>query len=149
MSNNKKINLSLSGMHCSSCALLIERSLKKVPGVSQANVNLSAEKAMVTFNEAEVKPQKLIDAVVAAGYQAELVDASDKDFERRKQDQEIKSYARKFWSSFAFSLPMAFFMVLDFVATPINSAVMPYMGLLSLLLTIESSVAETAIPYTA
>lgn len=33
-SDNQRVNLSLFGMHCSSCANIIERSLKKVPGVN-------------------------------------------------------------------------------------------------------------------
>ncbi|MFA6503806.1 MAG: heavy metal-associated domain-containing protein [Patescibacteria group bacterium] len=34
-------------MHCASCALLIEKALKKTPGVVSANVNFAAEKASV------------------------------------------------------------------------------------------------------
>ncbi|MBU1999361.1 MAG: heavy-metal-associated domain-containing protein, partial [Candidatus Omnitrophica bacterium] len=29
----KKINLHISGMHCVSCEILLERELKKIPGV--------------------------------------------------------------------------------------------------------------------
>ena len=35
-------NLKINGMHCASCAALIEMSLKKVPGVETANVNFAA-----------------------------------------------------------------------------------------------------------
>ena len=50
-----RISLSISGMHCSSCAGLIERSLKKVSGVTLANVNFAAEKAMVDFDSSKSK----------------------------------------------------------------------------------------------
>src|SRR3990167_10663158 len=36
-----QVYLALSGMHCSSCAGLIERGLKKVSGVSAVNVNFA------------------------------------------------------------------------------------------------------------
>ncbi|MDD3052705.1 MAG: heavy metal-associated domain-containing protein [Candidatus Cloacimonetes bacterium] len=41
------LSIDIEGMHCSSCALLIEKSLKKVPGVQNANVNFSSSQAMV------------------------------------------------------------------------------------------------------
>ena len=46
----KKI-LKIKGMHCASCATLIERKLKKVPGIINANVNYATEKASVEFEE--------------------------------------------------------------------------------------------------
>lgn len=133
-SANQRTNLSLFGMHCSSCANIIERSLKKVPGVKQANVNFAAEKASIIYDENQVKPQTLIEAVAYAGYKAEVVDSKDADYDRRKRDDEIKSYSRKFWFSFAFSLPMLYFMFLDFFAIPGKMAVLPYVGIISLIL---------------
>ena len=135
-SNNSRTNLSLFGMHCSSCANIIERTLKKVPGVSSANVNFAAEKANIIYDETQVKTQDLIEAVSKAGYKAELVDAKDSDYERRKREQETKSYSKKFWFSFALSLPMLYFMLLDFFAIPGKVAVLPYVGIISLILTI-------------
>ena len=39
-----KVTLPVSGMHCASCALLIEKTLKKQPGVNSCNVNYANEK---------------------------------------------------------------------------------------------------------
>ncbi len=136
--NNAKqrINLSLYGMHCSSCANIIERSLKKVPGVSQASVNFAAEKASIVYDESQIQPQGLMAAVNKAGYRAELIDAKDSDYEKRKREQETKSYSERFWFSFALSLPMLYFMLLDFFAIPGKAAVLPFVGIISLFLTI-------------
>lgn len=133
---NQRISLSLFGMHCSSCASIIERSLKKVPGVKQASVNFAAEKASVVYDETQAKTQNLIEAIKKAGYKAELIDAKDSDYERRKREQETRSYFKKFWFSFAFSLPMLYFMLLDFFAIPGKAAVLPLVGIISLILTI-------------
>ncbi len=131
---NKRVNLSLTGMHCASCANLIERSLGKVPGVKNANVNFAAEKAAIIFDENQVNTGILIEAVAQAGYKAVLFDASDRDFERRKRDEETKDYARKFWVSIVLSLPMMYFMLLDFFPIPGKTIFMPYAGIVSLLL---------------
>jgi Cu+-exporting ATPase len=133
---NQKVSLALSGMHCSSCANLIERTVKKTPGVKQANVNFAAEKANIIYDEAQVNPQTLIAAVAKAGYKAELVDVKDTEYEHKKRDKEIKDYAHKFWFSFAFSLPMLYFMLLDFWVIPGKESVLPYVGIISLILTI-------------
>lgn len=133
---NQRISLSLFGMHCSSCANIIERSLRKVPGVKQANVNFAAEKASVVFDESVVNTKSLLDAVARAGYKAELIDTKDVDYERRKREKEIGLYSKKFWWSLGLSLPMLYFMLLDFFAIPGKAAVLPYVGIISLLFTI-------------
>src|SRR3989344_649298 len=51
--NTAKTTISISGMHCASCASVIERSLKKTRGVVNASVNYATEKASVEFDENE------------------------------------------------------------------------------------------------
>ncbi|MFA6428479.1 MAG: heavy metal translocating P-type ATPase [Candidatus Buchananbacteria bacterium] len=64
---NKKITLDISGMHCASCAVLIEKALKRVSGVVASNVNYASEKAQVEAGP-EVKYDDLIKAVNGVGY---------------------------------------------------------------------------------
>ncbi|HEX8974346.1 MAG TPA: heavy metal translocating P-type ATPase [Patescibacteria group bacterium] len=134
---NKRVSLSLIGMHCASCANIIERQLKKTPGVKQANVNFAAEKASVVMDENATDIQKLIDAVSRAGYKAETVDAKDTEYETRKREKEIASYFNKFIFGLVLSLPMLYFMLLDFFKwLPGEKTLAPYVGVFSLLLTI-------------
>jgi P-type Cu+ transporter len=62
--------LSLEGMTCASCALRIEKGLKKVPGVAEASVNLASERAMVRFDPATATMDDLLRKVEAVGYRA-------------------------------------------------------------------------------
>jgi len=134
---NERVSLSLFGMHCSSCANIIERSLKKVPGVKQANVNFAAEKASILFDKGLSSTKNLMEAVAKAGYSAEEIDAKDAEYERRKREKEISSFFNKFLFSFILSLPMLYFMLLDFFKwLPGEQAFAPYIGVFSLLLTI-------------
>ncbi|MBS3109551.1 copper-translocating P-type ATPase [Candidatus Woesearchaeota archaeon] len=64
----KKKIMAVKGMHCASCAITIERSLKKVEGVQKANVNYANEKAYIEFDEAKTVESKLVDAVRKVGY---------------------------------------------------------------------------------
>lgn len=62
--------LTIGGLSCASCANRVEKALAKVPGVISAEVNLVMETARVSGLADEVTLAKLIEAVVAAGYQA-------------------------------------------------------------------------------
>ena len=111
---NKRISLSLSGMDCASCAAIIEKSLKKVPGVKTANVNFSSEKATVIFDESKSSVKDYVNAVSKAGYKAEIVDEANQEAEKEKKKKTIKGYYRKFLFSLILSSPMLYFMFLDF-----------------------------------
>ena len=62
----------VEGMTCASCVNRIERYLRKVDGVEQANVNLATESASVRFDPGRVSLEDLGRAVEAAGYEARL-----------------------------------------------------------------------------
>jgi len=66
--NEKKISIPITGMTCVSCAKTIENSLKKVKGVSKANINFAAEKAYIEYNPNLVKEEKLEEAIKDVGY---------------------------------------------------------------------------------
>ncbi len=132
----KRIQLSLSGMHCSSCAGLIERSLKKVPGVKEANVNFAAEKASVLLDESVSSKQTLVEAVKKTGYGAEFSDQIDSETEGKKRRADIKHLFTKFAISFTLSLPMIYFMLMDFFKwIPGTAIALPYIGIISVVLT--------------
>ena len=63
----KKIKLKIEGMHCASCASNTEKSLKKIPGVKEANVSLMLKKGMIE-SEKEISDDELKKAVERAGY---------------------------------------------------------------------------------
>ena len=63
--------LPIEGMTCASCVGRVEKALKKVEGVQQANVNLATERAWVQGN-AQVQSSDLIQAVEKAIMQSDL-----------------------------------------------------------------------------
>jgi len=58
----------IKDMHCASCALTIEKSLKKIDGVKSANVNFATEKAVVEFDKNTVSREKFEETIEKAGY---------------------------------------------------------------------------------
>jgi Heavy-metal-associated domain. len=51
---SEKATLKISGMSCASCAAKIEKGLKNMDGVDEANVNLAIEKATVVYDPNKV-----------------------------------------------------------------------------------------------
>ncbi len=65
-----RATFALEGMTCASCAMRIEKGLKKVPGVADAQVNLATEQATVTYNATQTGPEQMVQKVEAVGYKA-------------------------------------------------------------------------------
>ncbi|HHR6207502.1 TPA: copper-exporting P-type ATPase CopA [Providencia alcalifaciens] len=89
------IQLLLDGMTCASCVSKVQKALNSVPGVENARVNLAERSALVTGT---AKPDDLVEAVVKAGYGAEIIQDEAK---RRERQQEVaQANMRRFrWQS--------------------------------------------------
>lgn len=64
-------NYAVKGMHCASCANIIERKLKKVPGVSSIQVNYGTETAKISFDEQKTNAHILSEHLKPLGYSLE------------------------------------------------------------------------------
>ena len=65
---SEQLTFRVEGMTCASCVARVERALGKAPGVEASTVNLSTEKATVTFDPARIDAAALMHAVEDAGY---------------------------------------------------------------------------------
>jgi len=68
----KQVTLNAKGMHCPSCAMLVEMNLTRVAGVQKAKVDYAHEKAEVTFDDAVADERALVAAVDDAGYEGSV-----------------------------------------------------------------------------
>jgi Cu+-exporting ATPase len=106
----------ISGMHCAACAVRNERTLRKIPGVRDANVNLGTRRARVEFDEAAVSEPALRDAIVENGYEV----LADEGAGHRQQAGEEVRAARSlaFWA-IALATPVVLLAMSD-VALPLT-----------------------------
>jgi len=63
-------------MTCAACAQRIEKTLRKLPGIKQANVNLASEKLFVEYDDKEMQLSAIAETVESIGYQAEIANES-------------------------------------------------------------------------
>ena len=102
------IELAIDGMTCASCVARVERALKKVPGVQEANVNLTTESAWVQANES-IPTERLIQAIKKAGYEAKLIahdDSNALSVHQDKKTQEEQGLKRDLIISLILALPV-------------------------------------------
>lgn len=64
----ERVSLKIQGMSCAACVKRVERALKALTGVVDAQVNLASERAVVSFLQGLVSPSLMAKAVEEAGY---------------------------------------------------------------------------------
>ncbi|MFI5004702.1 MAG: cation transporter [Solirubrobacterales bacterium] len=97
--------LGIEGMHCTSCAVAVERALKATPGVLDAAVNPTTEIATVTFDPG-TRSGELERAVERAGYGVRAGAEGSEDPLERQQLEREREY-RSLWRRFVFAAVIA------------------------------------------
>lgn len=106
------LTLPVEGMTCASCVLRVEKALKRIDGVDQANVNLATEKVSLSFDTEKTDVNALSAAVEDAGYKLilppdknRLQEQSESSAESH-QEQAAGQLKREFLFSLVLSLPI-------------------------------------------
>jgi Cu+-exporting ATPase len=76
MGGQKHLTLPILGMTCANCVATVERNLKKVNGVDTANVNLSSERAAVSYDPDKASLPDFIARIERAGYEVAMGEAA-------------------------------------------------------------------------
>lgn len=117
----------VNGMTCASCATTVEKTLKKVPGVESASVNIATEMATVVIDPHIVSEREMAKAVSNAGY--ELVISHEKQASREDDfSQRMRTAKLKMIWAWAITGPLAIVMILDMTSIKI-----PYFNWISVL----------------
>lgn len=82
--------IEVEGMDCASCIGLIERSLKKVPGVREANLNLISGQARVVYDPTQATRHQLEEAISQTGYRPVKNEDAHHDHQEMSREKELK-----------------------------------------------------------
>ena len=66
------VTLTISGMHCESCATGITAMLMRTDGVVKADVSYEERRAVVDYDAAKTSPGKIVEAIDKLGYKAKV-----------------------------------------------------------------------------
>ena len=101
-------------MHCAACAANSEKSLKKIPGVTLANVNIMSKKGYIECNNS-VTIDQIKEAIAKPGFRATNIEESDqtskpKEHKHNEEKNEIDSWKKKMIYTWLLTIPIAFLM---------------------------------------
>ncbi len=88
----KNIDLKISGMHCTSCAVSIEKNIKKEKAVEDVVINYANGKVKIKFDESKIKKEDLENIIINSG-----------DYKIIKNNEE-ENLTKKVYLKFIYSL---------------------------------------------
>ncbi len=105
----KRAELGVDGMTCAACSASVERSVKKLDGVSEASVNLATNRAVFSYDPAKVKLTQIRDAVTRAGYTPlDLTSEDTRDAEQEKREKALKQMRLRLIVAIVFAAPILY-----------------------------------------
>ena len=99
-----KTDFAVRGMTCAACVAAVERALRGLYGVVEANVNLAAERASVVYIPTLIDFSDFRRVVRDAGYSAEQIEEDFIDREKELREREFSDLRRKLIVSAALSI---------------------------------------------
>lgn len=111
----------IEGMTCASCAQTIEKTVSKLVGAGNVNVNLATEKMNVNLAGASVSVSDIMTAVSDAGYAALLPEESTSAAEdkQKAKEKQIKNMWQRFWISAVFTVPLLYIAMGHMIGLPL------------------------------
>ncbi len=105
--------LKVTGMTCAACSARIEKKLNSLPGVQSAGVNLTTERATVSFDPTLIKVTDMIRVVQDLGYDAEKIENISHEREKELKEKELRNMRISLIASILLSLPLVTAMILS------------------------------------
>jgi Cu+-exporting ATPase len=114
-----KTKLSISGMHCASCAAIIERVLRKTKGVKSASVNFATETLAVEHSH-EISEENIKEIVKKAGYKAFKAESAEEMSHMMEEEHhgEQKKILKRFRWAAILSIPLLYTMIAGIFGLP-------------------------------
>ncbi|MBQ7368468.1 MAG: heavy metal translocating P-type ATPase [Clostridia bacterium] len=109
-----KQKFSVSGMSCTACSSGIERAVRRLEGVTQADVSLMGEVMTVDYDETVLTKEIIFDTVIKLGYG--ISDYDENVLKERKAQPDVLK--KRFFLSLIFLLPLMYFSMGAMVGLP-------------------------------
>lgn len=97
-------------MTCSACSAHVDKSVRKLDGVSEVNVNLLQNAMTVEYDDSRVNDDEIIRAVIDGGYGAFVHDRREETNKSKDTgvDDEIAGMKQRLWVSVLFMIPLMY-----------------------------------------
>ena len=89
LGEHREIHLLVEGIHCAACVWLIEHTLKRVPGITRAAVNLSGKRLFVEWDNSRLQLSKILQQLGQIGYSAVPFDPEAAEGALQRQNRNL------------------------------------------------------------
>jgi len=107
------LELKINGMHCAGCAAGIEKSLNRLEGVQQSQVNFAMGTASVDYEDESLSEQEILSKVVELGYEPEKTKGL-----KVSEDAAYREAQRNFFWALLFTLPVIAISMIQMLTSP-------------------------------
>lgn len=114
-----KEKFTITGMTCSACSAGIERTVRKLEGVTNADVSLMGECMTVEYDENALAHAEIVEAVESLGYGAREYEEN----QLKKRLPQPNVLKKRFLYSLCFLLPLMYFSMGGMIALPQPSTI--------------------------
>jgi len=115
----RTIEIAVGGMSCAACSARVERALKKVEGVEEANVNLATGRASVRFHGSATQiAERIRAAIAAAGY--EPLQGDRPEGQTAGREEEIAALGRSAALAGLLALPLVAVAMVPMLVAPLE-----------------------------
>jgi Cu+-exporting ATPase len=105
-------NFKVQGMHCASCAAIVEKTLKKLPDVDSVDVNYATETAKIQFRKGNADLSALSEAVKPLGYSLSVAGSPANPVASASDEKSEKLLAlRRLQTKVLSAIPLAIFSI--------------------------------------
>ncbi|NMB14117.1 MAG: cation-translocating P-type ATPase, partial [Gallicola sp.] len=122
----EKNRFNVDGMTCASCQQAVNRSVVKVEGVEDVNVNLMTNSMDVRYDSDQTNTDKIIEAVKNAGYDASLKEAGGNKAEeaggesaKSLFEKQAKGMKKRLWISIPLLIILMYFSMGTMFGAPV------------------------------
>uniref|UniRef100_A0A5K3FL56 P-type Cu(+) transporter n=1 Tax=Mesocestoides corti TaxID=53468 RepID=A0A5K3FL56_MESCO len=112
---SQTLDLTITGMTCSSCVHSIESALMKMPGITSASVALATKRGKIVYDPNTIGLRSIVEAVEDMGYKASVYKP---DTQLAGQVDEAKQWRCSFLLNLIFGLPTMFTMMVFMLFSP-------------------------------
>ena len=115
---NQKFNI--TGMSCSACSAAVDRSVRRLDGISDCQVNLLTNSMTVSYDNSILSENDIISAVNAAGYGAS-VDGNKKTVSIKTKTDDLREMKIRLIVSFSCLIPLMYIAMGHMISLPLPS----------------------------
>ncbi len=106
-----KLTLGIDGMHCAACSARVEKVLSQLPGVKEANVNLTLEEAYIVYDDRKAKVADFQRAIEKIGFNVRPSEAERES----EQIAQMRKAGKKMWFSWLITVLVLILMLPEMI----------------------------------